>query len=169
MLSSNTIAQSVSPMITTNSMQHLNGTQYGNRVSGNSSIMEMTAEDDSIVLAWRLPCVHAMWGKGLYGFSSVKSTADNVNISIWGNSVRLVYQNWWTLKIYMSVLFCLLTTILLSVIKCKLGEISITKAIFKNIHLQVMFVKLQPFCSGLNVLTHCGPMMPYGDIDLGQH
>ena len=51
-------------MITTNSIQHLSDTQYENRVSIDSSIMEMTAEDDSIVLAWQLPCMHAMAGWG---------------------------------------------------------------------------------------------------------
>ena len=29
--------------------------------------------------------------------------------------------------------------------------------------------KWRPFCLGLNVLTHCGLVTPYGNIDLGQH
>ena len=29
--------------------------------------------------------------------------------------------------------------------------------------------KLWPFCSNLRVLTHCGLMTPYGNIELGQH
>ena len=29
--------------------------------------------------------------------------------------------------------------------------------------------KVGPFCSGRNMLIHCGLVTPYGDIDLGQH
>ena len=31
----------------------------------------------------------------------------------------------------------------------------------------MLSVKCQPFCLGLNELTYCGLVMPYGDIDLG--
>ena len=31
------------------------------------------------------------------------------------------------------------------------------------------FLEILPPLPGANELTHCGLMMPYGDIDLGQH
>ena len=39
---------------------------------------------------------------------------------------------------------------------------------FRKIHFK-MSGKWQPFFLSLNVLTHCGLVMPYGDRDLGQH
>ena len=36
---------------------------------------------------------------------------------------------------------------------------------FKKMHLKMLSWKWRPFCFGLNVLTHCGLVRPYGDID----
>ena len=40
---------------------------------------------------------------------------------------------------------------------------------FNNKHSNMLSADWQPFCSCLNVLTHCGLVIPYGNIDLGQH
>ena len=40
---------------------------------------------------------------------------------------------------------------------------------FKKMRLKVSSAKWRPFCLGLNVLTHAGPVVPYTEIDLGQH
>ena len=40
---------------------------------------------------------------------------------------------------------------------------------FKKMYLKMASAKWRPSCLGLNVLTHCGLMTPYGDRDLGQH
>ena len=37
---------------------------------------------------------------------------------------------------------------------------------FKKIHLKMSSGKWRPFCLGLNVLTHCGLVMPYGIMNL---
>ena len=37
---------------------------------------------------------------------------------------------------------------------------------FKKIHLKMLSGKWRPFCLGLNVLTHCGLMTPYGISEL---
>ena len=40
---------------------------------------------------------------------------------------------------------------------------------FKKMRLKVSSAKMLPFCLGLNVLNHCGPMMPHCNTKLGQH
>ena len=40
---------------------------------------------------------------------------------------------------------------------------------FTKMSLKVSSAKWRPFCLGLNVLTHCGPVMPDGDMEQGQH
>ena len=40
---------------------------------------------------------------------------------------------------------------------------------FKKMRLKVSSAKWRPFCLGLNVLTHCVLVIPYGDIHLDQH
>ena len=40
---------------------------------------------------------------------------------------------------------------------------------FKKLHMKLSSAKWQPFCSGLNVLSHCGLVMSYGMWDLGQN
>ena len=40
---------------------------------------------------------------------------------------------------------------------------------YKKMHLKVSSAKRRPFCLGLNVLTHCGLVISYDYIDLGQH
>ena len=40
---------------------------------------------------------------------------------------------------------------------------------FKRMHLKMLSAKWPQLCLCLNVLTHCGLMTPYGNIDLGQH
>ena len=40
---------------------------------------------------------------------------------------------------------------------------------FKKMHLKISSAKWRPFCFGLNVLTHCGLLTPYGKISLSQH
>ena len=38
----------------------------------------------------------------------------------------------------------------------------------KRINLKVLSAKRGPFCFSLNVLTPCGRVTPYGDLNLGQ-
>ena len=40
---------------------------------------------------------------------------------------------------------------------------------FKKMHLKMSSAKWRPFCLGLNVLIHCGLVMPYGNIVSGSH
>ena len=40
---------------------------------------------------------------------------------------------------------------------------------FKNMHLEILPVNYEPYCSGLNELTHCGLVTPYGILRLGHH
>ena len=40
---------------------------------------------------------------------------------------------------------------------------------FKKIHFKMLSGKRRPFCLGLNVLTQCGLVLPYGISDYGQH
>ena len=47
--------------------------------------------------------------------------------------------------------------------------IEISTFSFKKMRLKVSSAKWRPFCLGLNVLTHCGLVMSYSNIDLGQH
>ena len=51
------------------------------------------------------------------------------------------------------------------------NEISfnIQKFSFKEMQLKMVAAKWEPFCLGLNVLTHWGLVMPYGNMDLDQH
>ena len=43
----------------------------------------------------------------------------------------------------------------------KANQISLVK-----LHLKLL---LLPCCLGVDELTQCGPVMPYGDMELGQH
>ena len=51
------------------------------------------------------------------------------------------------------------------------SEIVIGIQIFsiKEMQLKMSSVKWRPFCLGLNELILCGPVTPYGGIELGQH
>ena len=40
---------------------------------------------------------------------------------------------------------------------------------FMKMHFKMSSAKWRPFCLGLNVLTRCWLVTPYGDIDLGQN
>ena len=40
---------------------------------------------------------------------------------------------------------------------------------FKKMHLKMSSGRWRPFCLGLNELTHCGLLMPYDTIGLGQY
>ena len=49
---------------------------------------------------------------------------------------------------------------------CQMASISSRSQCVNKFHLKIC-AKWCLFCWGLSVLTHCGPVMPYGDIEIG--
>ena len=45
-------------------------------------------------------------------------------------------------------------------------SIEINAILFKKMHVKMLYAKWHLFSFGLNELTHCGLVTPYGDIEL---